>query len=194
MEVFMRSISFAALVLALVLAGCGSQQQPTATAIPPTAVPPTNPVVGQGDNALATLAATIGAPQPGTLVIPQETQGANISTPAPIAINNVIFTQTGGIAHISLSIELDADGTLIRDGKTTKVSQDDVQKIETMLDGIHFFNLQGIFVSPAGTGDAYLYSLSVSAKTGSRTVTSQDGMTPPELGQIYDALRALNNG
>jgi len=190
----MRSISFAALLLALiVLAGCGSQQQPTATAVPPTAAPPTNPPISVGDNTLATLAATVGAPAIGTLVIPQDTLAPNAPTVAPLAINSVIFTQTGGIAHISLSIELDSDGTLTRDGKSTKVSQDDVNKISALIDGIHFFNLQGIFVSPAGTGDAYLYSLSVDAATGSRTVTSQDGMTPPELGQIYDALRTLSD-
>jgi hypothetical protein len=187
----MRSISFAALLLALMLAGCGGQS-PTATPVPPTAVPPTDvPVVSQGNDQLSTLAATLGAAQPGTLVIPNDDKTPNAPTPAPIVLDSLLFTQTGGIANLSLSIELHGDGTLIRDGKTSKVSTDDVKQIQSLLDGIHFFDLQGIFVGQAGTSDAYTYSLSVNAPTGSRTISSQDGMTPPELAQIYDAIRAL---
>src|SRR4051812_13570756 len=177
MEVFMRSISFVALVLALVLAGCGGQA-PSPTAVPPTAAPATDvPVVSQDDNQLATLAATVGAAQPGTLVIPNDSKTPNAPTPAPIVLDSLLFTQTGGIANISLSIELHGDGTLIRDGQTSKVSADDVKQIQSLLDGIHFFTLQGIFVSPASAADAYTYTLSVNSPTGSRTISSQDGMT-----------------
>ena len=190
----MRSMVFAALLFALVLAGC-SGPQPTATTVPPTAVPPTDvPAVGNGNDQLATLAATMGVAQPGTLVIPNDQLTPNAPTPVPISIDDLLFTQTGGIAHVSLSIELRGDGTMIRDGQTSKVSVEGVQQIASLLDGIHFFQLQGIFVNPAAAADTYLYSLSVTSATGSRTITSQDGMTPPELAQIYDAIRTLSDG
>ncbi len=51
--------------------------------------------------------------------------------------------------------------------------------------------MQGTFVSADSTADTYHYSLNVTSERGSRTVFSQDGLTPPELEQIYDALRAL---
>ena len=189
----MRPILFVALVCALVLTGCGGQQ-PTATAVPPTVtVQPTTGVVSQGDNALATLAATVGAAQPGTLVIPDQQTTPNAPTAVPIVINTLTFTQSGGIAAISQTTELHGDGTLIRDGQSSTVSQENVKKIASMLDGVNFFNLRGIFVSPAGTADAYRYSLSVDASAGSRTITSMDGMTPQPLADIYDAIRALGN-
>ncbi|MEO8396876.1 MAG: hypothetical protein ABI700_28030 [Chloroflexota bacterium] len=193
----MRSIPFAALllapVLALVLAGCGGQQ-PTATAVSSTSVPPTVESVSQGDDQLATLAATMGAAQPGTLVIPDNAETPNAPTAQPVVINKLLFTRIGGIAASSLTIELHGDGTLIRDGKSITVTPDDVKQIASILDQIHFFSLQGIFVGQGGTADAYLYSLSVDSTAGSRTITSQDGMTPPELSQAYDAILALSSG
>ncbi|MBI1256359.1 MAG: hypothetical protein GC204_02705 [Chloroflexi bacterium] len=190
----MRLLVFAAFLFAFVVAGCTSQQ-PTATTAPPTAVPPTNTPAGDASNdQIATMAATFGVSLPGTLVIPNDAKTPNAPTPVPIVIDDLLFTQTGGIANISLSIELRGDGTIIRDGQTSTVPEEGVQQIASLLDGIHFFQLQGIFTSPAGAGDAYLYSLSVTSPTGSRTVTSQDGMTPPELAQVYDAIRALSAG
>ena len=191
----MRSIPVVALLISLILAGCSGQQPTaTATAVPPTAVPPTAaPAVSQGDDQLATLAATVGAAQPGTLVIPSDAKTPNAPAAKPIVISDLLFTRTGGIAASSLTIELKGDGTLTRDGKSASVSADDIKKIEALLDGINFFQLQGIFVSPSGTADAYRYSLSVDASTGSRSITSQDGMTPPELSQVYDAILALSS-
>jgi hypothetical protein len=170
------------------LAACGSPPTPTATPVPPTAAP-TNPV--SSDNALATLAATVGAPQVGTMVVPEQ-ETPNAPTPMPISIDSLYYTQTGGIAGMSLTIQLRSDGTLIRDGKTSTVSPEAVQEISALLDSIHFFDIQGIFTGPSGATDTYRYSLTVNAPNGSLTITSEDGMTPPELYQVYDAIRALN--
>jgi hypothetical protein len=189
----MRPLLFAVILCVLILTACSGAGAPTATSVPPTAVPPTNPSIPEVNNSLATLAATAGVnlSQPGTLVIPINALSPNAPTDAPIAFNDLTFTQTGGITGLNLVIQIKGDGTFIRDGKTARVTQDDLRKIETLLDGIHFFSLQGIFNGPSAPVDAYQYSLTVNAAQGSRTISSQDGLTPPELNQIYDAIRNL---
>ncbi|MCC6802987.1 MAG: hypothetical protein IT319_08885, partial [Anaerolineae bacterium] len=47
---------------------------------------------------------------------------------------------------------------------------------------------------PGSPADAYRYSLTVNSPNGSRTIDSVDGMTPPELYQVYDAIRSLGTG
>lgn len=186
----MRYVRFAAILCAIILAACSGAPQPTATPVPPTAEP-SNP--GISDSELAALAATLSAPAASTLVIPDEQETPNAPTAVPIVIDSLFFAQAGGIAGISLTIELHGDGTLIRDGETSTVSAEDVQQIAAQLDQIHFYDLQGIFTGPGSAADAYRYSLSVSSDTGSRTITSEDGMTPPELYAIYDAIRSLGS-
>lgn len=185
-----RFVTFAA--VALVLAACSGAPAPTATPVPPTATQAA-PEVGEivPESALSTLAATVGAPPPGTLAIAQQ-ETPNAPTPMPIRIDSLYFTQTGGIAGTTLTIELRSDGTLIRDGATSTVTPEQIQQIATLLDGIQFFSIQGIFAGPSGAADTYRYSLTVDAPNGSKSITSEDGMTPPELYQVYDAIRALN--
>ncbi len=185
----MRPILFAAIVCVLVLAACGGTPQPTATPVPPTAVPPT---VAPANVSVATMAATLGLPQPGTAIIPDQPT-PNAPTPEPISFTDITFTQTGGIANLALKIDLHGDGTLIRDGKTSAVTPSDIKAINTLLDQIQFFALQGIFVGPGATSDTYTYSVTVTTADRSRTIQSQDGLTPPQLNQLYDAIRKLNN-
>ena len=190
----MRPLLFATILCALILAAC-STPQPTATPVPPTSVPVTagNPTLAPASNALATLAATAGInlAQPGTLIIPTQGASPNAPTDAPIVFNNLTFSQSGGIADMSLTIQVSSNGTLIRNNQTGSVSQDDIQKLNNLLNNVHFFTLQGIFTGPSGAADAYQYSLTVNAAQGTRTISSQDGMTPPQLNQIYDAIRSL---
>jgi len=186
----MRSVLFAAALCALVLAACSGAPQPTATPVPPT-VEPTNPITD--DSALATLAATIGAPAAGTMFVPDDQETPNAPTAAPTVIDSLFFTQSGGIVGLTQTIQLKADGTLIRDGETSTVSTADVQRIAALLDEIHFFELEGIFTGPGSAADAYRYSLSVNGANGSRMITSEDGMTPPELYEVFDAIRSLGS-
>ncbi len=189
----MRSVLFAAAICALILAACSGTPQPTATPIPPTDEPTTNPVA-VGDTVLATMAATVGAPSAGTLVVPDEQRTPNAPTPVPVVIDDLYFAQAGGIAGITQTIQLFGDGKLIRDGETSTVSADDVQQIASLLDQIHFYELQGTFTGPGSPADAYRYSLTVNSPNGSRTIASVDGMTPPELYLVYDAIRSLGTG
>ncbi len=187
----MRSVLFAAILCALVLAACSnSTPEPTATPIPPTEAP-TNEVVVP-NSPLGTLAATAGVSLslPGTLTYPDlaATPGASDAT---FDIHSVAFVQDGGIASTTLTIKLQSDGTLTRDGNVSTVSQEDVQKIAKMLNDIRFYDIQGLFTNPGRSADSYRYALAVDSTAGSRTILTDDGMTPPELSQIYDAMRSL---
>jgi len=185
----MRSVLFVAILCALVLAGCGGgTQAPTSTAVPPTESSglPTQ----SGFDALA---ATLNVPPPGTLVVLDQNETPNAPTRTPITINVLQFTQRGGIAGINLTILLRGDGTLVRDGQASTVSQEALQGIAALLDKIDFYNLQGTFSGLGGASDIYHYTLMVDSEIGSRTIQSDDGLTPPELNEIYDAIRALNN-
>lgn len=183
----MRAILFAAI---LFLAACGSAT-PTATVVPPTAAPPTDAPVATGENVLGELAATYPVADPGTLVVPSNLETLRAPTAAPIVIDQLGFTQSGGIAGATLTIVLNGDGTLIRDGKTSSVSRDAVQHVADLLDSAHFFDMNGVFTGTNASADTYRYTLIVVSAGRRRTITSQDGLTPPELYQVYDAIRAL---
>ncbi|MFN8560205.1 MAG: protealysin inhibitor emfourin [Anaerolineae bacterium] len=174
----------------LILAACSRPPEPTATSVPPTTVPTTDIIV---NNDLSTLAATVGACARRSSC-PILRRRRTRPPEAPITLDSLYFTQTGGIAAISLTIQLRGDGTLIRDGETSTVSADEVAQVTALLDAVHFFSLQGIFSGPGSAADAYRYSLTVNGANGSRTITSDDGMTPPELYQVYDAVRNLGSG
>lgn len=189
----MRSVLFVAILLAL--AGCSGAAQPTST---PTATPApttvtTEEVVPTANSPQVELAATINAPVPGTLMHSDTGETPNPPTRPPIAFDTLSFAQTGGIAGISLTITLNSDGTLVRDGQTSHVTADQVKQISDMLNQLDFFNLNGQFVSVGGAADLYRYTLTVTSGGDSRMVVSDDELTPPPLFALYNAIRALNN-
>jgi hypothetical protein len=187
----MRLLVVILCALAVALVGCTGASTPTATPIPPTA--PSDLTVTQAQNPLANLVGTVDVPVPGTLAAVNQNETPNAPTRTPISIDTLTFAQSGGIAGVTLMIELHGDGTLIRDGQTSQVSAENVQAIAALLDQIDFFNLEGIFTGAGAATDAYRYTLTVDAPNGSRTIISQDGLTPPELYDVYNAIRALNN-
>jgi hypothetical protein len=194
----MRLVLIAAILCALILAGCGGGSPPaapTATPLPPTDVPTDVPPVEVGDNQLATMAATSGVtvPLPGTLTVP--TQSPDATAAPPIVINSLSFTRSGGLAGAPpLTILLQGDGTLTRNDETVgQVSAEQMSNIAALLDQIRFYDLEGIFTAPGSSADIYKYTLTVSTPNGSRTLVSQDGMTPAELFEVYNAIIALGD-
>ncbi len=184
----MRAILFAAV---LILAACGTATPtPTATVVPPTAAP-TGAPVATGESLLGALAATVPVPEAGTLMVPSNLETINPPTPAPVTIDQLNFTQSGGLAGTTLTIILRGDGTLIRDGQTSAATPEQVQKIASLLDSIHFFEMNGIFTGANASADTYRYTVTIVSAGRRRTITSQDGLTPPELYEVYDAIRTL---
>ncbi len=189
----MRPILLVAIIGALLLASCNNTPEPTATPVPATAteiVAPTTAASTNPEDNIGDFAGTITVPIAGTLIVGNTGETPNAPT-APLVFDKVTLTQTGGAANVNFVIQLQGDGTLTRDGVTSTISQDQVQQIAALLDQIKFYQIQGTFVSADSTVDTYRYSLSVDSSIGSRTIFSQDGLTPPELEQIYDAIRAL---
>lgn len=178
-----------ALTLTILLAACGGSPAPTSTPeSQPTPETATTAEVSEV-NPFGNLPATPAA-LPGTLV---PASGATIESPnaEPFRFDNLVFTQTGGLSGVDVRVELRSDGTLIRNGETTTVSAEEVQRITDMLAAINFYRFEGIFVGSGAAPDAYRYTLTVNGPLGSRTVTAEDGLTPMELLFIFDSIRSL---
>lgn len=184
-------------LLASFLASCGGSptDTPTATPVPPTepaaTAESTDTVALPNADDLSDFAGTVSVPIPGTLSVANTGETPNAPTRAPISLDLLVFSQTGGLANVNEVIELHGDGTLIHNGASSTVGQDKIQAITDMLNQIHFYDINGTFIDASGAADAYHYSLTVQSDQGSRTIFSQDGLTPQELSDVYDAIRAL---
>jgi hypothetical protein len=171
----------ACVLLILLLAACGAAPTPTATATSSA------PDLSSTDE-VSVISMTIEVPIPGTLV-PGLSNMPRGGRPA-IEFDTVYFSRSGGIAGQSLSVELRADGTLIRDEETTSVPEATLTEVNERLNRIDFYGLQGIFTGFASS-DAYSYNLTVESGIGSRTISAQDGYTPPELLELFDFFSQL---
>jgi hypothetical protein len=172
----------ASLLLILLFAAC-NPATPT-----PTATPTAEATSDAGTGQLGVISLTIEIPPPGTLVV----NNSNVPEGGrpPIELDTVTFARSGGIAGQQLVIELHSDGTLIRDGETSNVSEAVVADANNRLNLIDFYGIQGIFTGPLAP-DAFLYSLTVDSNIGSRTINAQDGLTPPELVDLFSFFSQL---
>jgi hypothetical protein len=174
----------ATLILILLFAAC-SPEIPTPTATPTAEATAT---IAADSDQLSVLSLTIAVPIPGTLIL------GNSNVPPggrpALEFDTVYFTRTGGIAGQQLLIELRRDGTLIRDGESSTVPDATVADVDNRLNLIDFYGLQGIFTGPVAP-DAFIYNLTVESNVGSRTISAQDGFTPPELIDLFSFFAAL---
>jgi hypothetical protein len=172
----------AILLLVLLFAAC-NPATPT-----PTITPPPEVTLEAGTNPAGVISLTIAVPIPGTLVV----GSSNVPEGGrpPIEFTTVYFSRTGGIAGQQLLIELRRDGTLIRDGETSTVPESVIADVDNRLNLIDFYGIQGIFTGPLAP-DAFLYSLTVDSNVGSRSINAQDGLTPPELGELFSFFAGL---
>jgi hypothetical protein len=170
---------FVCLLFALLLAACGSTT-PTPTSTLPA---PTTGPAAEATDELSVLSMTIEVPISGTLTYGQ----SGVST---FEFDKATFARTGGITGQTLTVEVNADGTLIRDGESSSVSETVVADINTRLNTLNFYGIRGVFTGPASP-DAYSYFLTVDSPMGSRTLNTQDGMTPPELLDLFSFFAEL---
>lgn len=123
---------------------------------------------------------------PGTIIPP--------TTPDPLAgtpFDRLVFTRSGGITGQTLTVEVLSDGTVTRDGTTSRISPEQVKQLSDTLDRIGFFGLQGVFISRGPGADRFQYSLMVERLGASRTINAEDGYTPPELMALFTVLGQL---
>jgi hypothetical protein len=169
----------------LLLAACNGTSAPT-TVPAPTSEPPTATSESETIQQVATPFAEITLPPVGELVAP-----ATEDPEAGLVFDLIVFTQSGGPSNTELTIELRSDGTLIRNGETSTVSQADITAIDRMLDEIGFFGLQGIFAAAAANPDVYSYTITVDRAGSSRMIVAQDTYTPEELKELFAAILNL---
>lgn len=182
------------LIVALIVAACGGSPTPTATPTPApteTPIPDTaggEPIPTRGFEALQV---TIPVAQPGTPISPSLAGTVQPANAAPFRFDRLFFAQTGGIAAMELTIEVFADGRVIRNGVESRTSAETVANLTALLEAFDVFRVAGQFMGLSASADAYTYAITIDAGGSSRTIMSQDGYTPPELFAIYDAVRAL---
>ena len=168
---------FVYLLFAMLLAACGG------TTPSPTAAPPPATLPAEATDELSVLSMTIEVPIPGTLTYGQ----SGIST---FEFDKVTFARTGGITGDTLTVEVQSDGTLVRNGESNSISEAVVTDINSRLNTINFYGIRGVYTGPASP-DAYLYFLTVDSAMGSRTLSAQDGMTPRELLDLFSFFADL---
>jgi hypothetical protein len=167
----------------LLLAACNGTTAPTAT-LQPTEPPPdtaTPEAVEQEQE--ETPVVEVSLPPVGEMV-----SSATEDPEAGLVFDAIFFTQTGGSNNTELNIELRSDGTLVRNGETSTVSQEDIMAIDTMLDELNFFGIQGVFAAAAPNPDVYSYSITVERAGSSMMINAQDTYTPVELKELFAAI------
>jgi hypothetical protein len=175
----MRCYSYLVAIALLVLAACNGTTAPTATS-EPTVVPDTatpEPVEQ------ATPVIEVSLPPVGEMV-----SSATEDPEAGLLFDTIFFTQTGGANNVNLTIEVHSDGTLIRNGETSTISQDDVLAVDAMLDELNYFGIQGVFAAAAPNPDVYSYSITVDRNGSSLMINAQDTYTPVELKELFSAI------
>lgn len=181
----MRALRIVGLIWVVILAACGTPQ-PTATPAP-TATPEPSPMP---TDPLAELPMTVEVPIAGTLRpgggVPQPN-----TTPIPFSFDELVYAQSGGLTGRTVVIRLFSDGRVLRDDAESTVSREVVDTIKGLLERIDFYNMQGIFTGPGVGADRFRYSLEVIGPLGSRTISAQDGLTPPELMDVFEAISQL---
>jgi hypothetical protein len=181
---------------AALLAACGgnktntatpAQQNaaPTATTVE-TATPPPEALPTNGPRQYSEGTDEVQLPQTGTIV-PSSDQDPDAGT----LFDSVALNRTGGVAGKELNVALSKDGTLIRDGVTSTISADQVKQISAKLDQLGFFGMQGIFQSPGASADVYVYRISAERNGNSKRITMQEGLIPPQLSDLIQALSQL---
>jgi hypothetical protein len=149
-----------------------------------TETPPPLATIEQQQRAFETDEAPL--PIPGTL-----DASTNPDTEAGLVFDDIQLERTGGIAGQTLTIVVNGDGTFTRDGVAGTISPDQVTIIDTLLDQMNFFGLQGVFTAPGTGADVYTYSVRVSRAGSARTIRAQDGFIPPELIELLSLLSSL---
>lgn len=191
------------LVLSLLVAACANNPPPAPTqpsnqastnAPPspagntptaPTTVPMADATIQFQQREYGT--AQVDLPIPGTLVKGAATEDPN----ANVLFDSITLQQTGGVAGKPVTIEVLGDGSVTRDNTKSKISADQVKKLNDRLNSLNFFGLEGIF-SDAGTRpDALHYNLTVVKGGDARAIDVDEGLAPAELLGLIQLISGL---
>lgn len=181
------------LALAYLLAACGSAGT---VAAPPTlgAVARATPMPAPTQPAPPT--ATAAAPTvsiPPTVAIPPTAMISSTAISQASAANLLIsYHKSGGIAGVSETLTVYADGTIERRDKrgnsTSKADPSDIQALQKLLDSPEFAALQVPRQSPVA--DQFIYELTVAGRA--KPIVTADGVdNPPVLREMIGLLEQM---
>ncbi len=105
----------------------------------------------------------------------------------------IYFQQEGGQQEINIVIEVYADGRVVRDGLELPVPAEAIERLATRIDTIDFFNIIATFLGPPPDENDYRYLLFVRSADQERSIRAQDGFTPPEIVQLFSAIRSISD-
>lgn len=211
-----RTVLILTLLLALVLSACATATEaPTTTPTPatPTEPPPTlsqtriptlppldanagtpafqPTTVAQAFLENAGLAGQVTIVPQGTLAFAEQTQQPDAPTAAPRVFRSLTFVQVGGAGNSELIVELNADGTLTRNGTAGAIAPAEVALVAAAIDKIRIFDISGTFTGPLQSETSYRYGLTVVTDNGDRSLEAVEGYTPTELMTLFFNLSQL---
>lgn len=137
------------------------------------------------------LPADVVIPLPGEIVLAAVTEAPE---EAAAPFDYILYTQDGGPANVSITIEVYSDGRVVRNGESRTVSPQSIAALDQKIKDINFFNIQGIFTTAGASQDIYRYTITVEGGLGSKMIRAQDGYTPQPLLELFSQVITLTEG
>ena len=121
---------------------------------------------------------------------PNEPADANVPS---TGFEYLFFSQEGGPDDITIQIEVYADGRVVRDGQTIRLSQEEIARLATMIDELAFFDMIATFIGPPRDQNPYEYLIYVERAGQNRSVRAMDGYIPPEVRSLFGLIRGYGD-
>lgn len=193
------------LLVALILAACGSGGDSEETSVPDSVS--SSPVASTSEAPLEVTAVGAGItdedletllPPPVTpIVFPTQTPASEGALPVPLPqtlvasetedvvprgdFDYIYFRQTGGEDGIEIVIEFFGDGRVTYNGEEGTIAEANIANLNTLINDLNFFGLQGTMMSAAPSGsETYYYQVYIQRGNQQRSINSQDGFMPRE--------------
>lgn len=179
----MRPILLLLLAGLLIMAACAPEEASPTAALPEATLEPTAPIgvvvtrapVDEAGGDFALPEAGVGT------LVASETEDPN----AGLIFDRVRLTRSGGPrSEEGVVLEIFQNGSYTRNGASGSISQQEVARLDALLDEINFFGLQGNMLGPSGEDPAYRFTLTVVRGADERTIQSQDGWMPQAYIQL----------
>jgi hypothetical protein len=106
-------------------------------------------------------------------------------------LTSLTFTRTGGADNSSLTIQINGDGTLVRDGQSMTLKPEDITALTQLIDKMNFFGMPGTLLGPASSPAIYRYSITVERAGNSRTISTQDGSMSDDIKALIGKILSL---
>lgn len=119
----------------------------------------------------------------------------DINEPPLSGFDYIYFEQIGGPNDITLRFEVYDDGRINffeEEIPDLTASQAELDRVAQLIDEIGFFEIQATFVGAApGSENTYRYRMAVVNGSTQRAIQAQDGFMPPEIIELFGAVRGL---